>query len=118
MTDYFIGAEGALYDCDVPGWSNLPPLRPNYRLHHREIKTVTDYKATVRAGSHTDLGCYPLFMVTRANSALCFDCARKDAREIIACFDDYMPIDCIINYEDANLTCDFCDKPIPSAYGD
>lgn len=68
----------------------------------RAAHTRTDGK--LRA--FTDVGCYPLFYLTRENDVLCASCAN-DEGDIVACD---------ANYE-SRMYCDECSAEIESAYG-
>lgn len=74
--------EGHLYDTRIPNWHKLPPLRPNYSRHVRDIKTLADVKASLRAGPYAWPGGYECFFITRDGACLCFGCARKEFRQI------------------------------------
>lgn len=71
-------------------------------------------------------GGYPIFYVTKDNSALCPDCANRKngslATEIEDPEDSYQKqwllVAADINYENQNLYCDHCNKQIESAYGE
>lgn len=54
---FFIDScQGNLHDTRDPNWAKHP-LRKNYARHHREIKTVADFKATLRGGQYA----WPVF---------------------------------------------------------
>lgn len=96
--------------------------RPNFECHHRDIKTVADFKATLRAGSSTDLGGYPLFFITSDGAALSFEAAQSEVRQIMEAIRDrssngWHVVACDVNYEDNDLYCDHTNKKIDSAYG-
>jgi hypothetical protein len=117
--------DGALYDTRVPNWSSLPPLRKNYRYHHREIKSVADLKATLRAGPWAWPGGYPLHFICGDGEPLCFKCANKELKYIISAIqngdidkDAWIVVACDINYEDGDMQCTNCNKKIESAYGE
>ena len=126
MQDYFMISEcsnGALYDTRDKHWSSQPPLRPNYRVHHQEINSVADLKATLRAGPYAFPGGYPLFLNSRDNATLCFDCVRTKFKNVIIDFmNDFVAgwiiEGCGVNYESDDLYCAHCNKQIESAYGD
>ena len=62
----------------------------------------------------TDLGCYPMFYLTKGNDVLCAECA--DASE--ADPDEYDPIEAAdVHWEGPPLGCDNCSNEIESAYG-
>lgn len=110
-------SDGALYDTRAANWSENP-LRANFALHHREIETVADFKATLRAGKYTFPGGYELFFITSDGATLCFDCAREnfawvadsirtdtsDGWKIAAC-------DIVEHYE-SGLSCDHCSREL------
>lgn len=120
MQHHFMVSEsdGALYDTRAENWS-AKPLRANYARHHRTIETVSDMKATLRAGAYTFPGCYELFFITSDGAGLCFDCARekfaliadsirndiRDGWRVIAC-------DIAENYDESPLYCDHCSRQI------
>ena len=91
--------------------------------HHQQIKTGKDFRETIRAGAYAWPGGYPLFFIAEDSGAICFDCAKKQARAIICSIrtemrDGWRIVDCDVNYEDENLTCDHCGQFIESAYGE
>lgn len=115
--------DGCLYDTRVPDWHKKPPLRPNFKVHHRDIETVADLKATLRAGAFTSLGSYPLFFHTSDGGALKFSTVRDELRQVIwsiqnKCNDGWRVIGCQINYENNDLYDDHTGDKIESAYGD
>jgi len=98
-------------------------VRTNYCYHHKVIATSHDLRATLRAGRFTSLGSYPLFLYTSDGAALCFECAAKEYRQVSTEIREhsncgFRVVGTEINYEDEDLTCDHCNKPIESAYGD
>lgn len=120
-------SDGALWDMRDRPLGSL--VRRNYSFTHAEIKTVADYKATVRNGPFAWPGGYPMYFVCSDGAALCFVCARKEVRNIVDDIRDDMRgngrhrygwrvVACNINYEDSELTCDHCNKNIDPAYGD
>ncbi len=113
--------DGGLYDTRKADWSKAP-IRPNYSRTHREIKSALDCKATLRAGGFAWPGGYPLFLVTYDGAALCFDCARKNWRNIAGDYawkmnSGWRVVACDINYEDDDCFCANCSKQIKPAYG-
>ena len=74
----FIGCEGALYNTTKKDWHKLPPLRPNYCKHHREIKNTQDLKASLRAGEYAFPGGYTLFFITEDGAALSFEAVKEE----------------------------------------
>lgn len=97
-------------------------LRKDYKKHFSQINTLAQFKATLREGPRTWPGFYPLYFITHDGAALCFDCGRKEFRQIAWDFmhktsTGWRVVACDINYEDNDLHCDHCDKQIESAYG-
>jgi hypothetical protein len=118
----FVSDNGALYDTRDADWS-ANPLRSNYSRHHREIRTVADLKATLRAGEWAWPGGYPLYFVTSDGGALSFDTVKAELFNVIweiqtETDGGWRVVGCDINYEDGDLVCDHSGDPIESAYGD
>jgi hypothetical protein len=120
---FFVSSAGGdLFDTRAIHWSHLAPLRKSFRYHSRLIETPAQFKATLRAGSTTDLGGYPLYFVCDDGATLCFKCARIEARTIIADIGTndmggWNVVGCEVNYESA-IQCEHCNESIASAYGD
>lgn len=124
MNHLFVSDDGGLYDTRQPNWSHKP-IRENFRRNHREIETVADLKATLRAGQWTDVGGYPLYLVMADGEALSFDAARSEFRSLVdaiwnrtSVIDGWRPVACEINYEDGFLYCSHTGNRIPSAYAE
>lgn len=116
----FVADNGDLHDTRVVNWHNRP-IRHGFWGHHACIKTPAQFKATLRAGAYAWPGGYQLYLLTSDGGALCFKCARKEARYIIPsiagkCNDGWQCIACDVNYEDPGLFCDHCSELIPAAY--
>jgi len=119
--------QGDLYDNRKP-WGADPNkaanvVRQKYEWQFSRMNKLSQVKATLRAGSVTSLGAYPLYLITSDGAPLCFDCARKEFRQIVwdylnQCSTGWKVVACEVNYEDNELHCDHCSKQIPSAYGD
>lgn len=117
----FIASDGALHDTRQVNWHSKP-LRPNYSMHHSRINRVADYKATLRAGPYAWPGGYQLYLLLSDGEALCFTCGNKQARHVIASIqsndrDGWQCVACDVNYEDTEMQCAHCYKPISAAYG-
>ena len=83
MIDHlFVGCEGDLYDTRNPEWSKSPPLRSNYQRHVRDIKTVADVKACLRAGPYAWPGGYACYFITSDGAVLSFEAARQEFHQI------------------------------------
>jgi hypothetical protein len=120
-THLFITSNGDLFDTRVANWSKFPPLRKQYRYTHAEIDTVHELKATLRSGNYTDLGCYPLYLLTDDNDTMSFDGAIANLRQIIQSVatkanDGWRIVSCDINYEDSDMICCATNQPIECAY--
>ena len=99
------------------------PFRKDFRATHGRINTTGEFKATLRNGAYAWPGGYPLYFITADGEALCFKCAKENAKQIMSNqFDnwhyDWRVIGCEINYEDNDLQCCHCNSKIESAYGE
>lgn len=118
----FITSDGALHDTRQVNW-HAKLLRPNYSRHFGVITNAAQYKATLRAGPYAWPGGYQLYLLLDDGEALCFTCGNKEARQVIASIqsnarDGWQCVACDVNYEDTEIYCAHCNKPIPTAYGD
>lgn len=77
----FLASGGDLHDTRLPDWA-AAPLRAGFSRHVPRIESVSHLKATLRAGAHTFPGCYPLALLTHDGESLCFDCGRREFRQI------------------------------------
>lgn len=89
---------------------------------HAKIRTGLQYRETIRAGEYAWPGGYQLALLASDCEALCFDCGKTEARQIIRAIRDksncgWRVIGSFINYEDDTLHCCNCNKRIPAAYG-
>ena len=119
MRDYFMVSEsdGNLYDTRRAHWERKP-LRTNYSRTHREIETVADLKATLRAGQYAWPGGYQMALFTEDGAILCYGCARKEIESVMysvkhKCNDGWMIIGTDILYEDPEYSlyqCAHCEK--------
>lgn len=64
--------------------------------------------------SHSSIGFYPLYYITKENNILCADCATKSYKN----GDDDYPKFVDVNYEDTNLYCEDCGENISAAYSE
>lgn len=119
----FVGSSGELFDTRNPAWSSSPPLRADYSKHFRNIETVAQFKATLRAGAYAWPGGYPIALITIDGAALCFDCGRREARNIFESIasksgDGWRVVACdmVENWDsEDDLLCDHCSKAIGGA---
>jgi len=114
---------GALSDTRESDWHKRVALRGVYCRTYLTICTVSEFKATLRAGSNTWPGLYPLYFIASDGTALSYDSARKEFRNIASSIrekssDGWRVVGCRINYEDNDLVCDRSGKKIESAYGE
>jgi hypothetical protein len=68
-------------------------------------------------------GGYPVYYVTSDGAALCPDCVTKERAQITESIadnsnDGWQVVGADVNYEDASLYCDNCNKRIESAYAE
>lgn len=87
------------------------------------IKTPSDFGKALKQGPYAWPGGYPCFFITSDGAALDFDCAKKEARQITDAIrsnaHNGWKVEAVdVNWEDGDLTCDHCSKPIESAYAD
>jgi hypothetical protein len=117
---FFVADDGGLHDTRQTNW-HKHVLRANYRRSHQNINSVADFKATLRNGAYAWPGGYPIFLLANDGVSLCFECGRKEARNVINAIsnkrnDGWRVVACNINYEDSDMTYVHCDKTIESAY--
>jgi hypothetical protein len=77
-------ADGNLYRVPEGYRGEWPLVRENYCRHHREIRTVADLKATLRAGPYAWPGGYALYFVTADGATLSFEAVRQEFRQVAA----------------------------------
>ena len=73
----FVGCGGELYDT-----RNWEPIRKNYARHHGCIQSVSDLKASLRAGDYAWPGGYQIMYQAEDGCAICPACARENFRSI------------------------------------
>ena len=118
-SSHFQVFEGDLYDTRK---ATIAPIRAKYSYSFREIKNLSQVKATIRNGPFAWPSGYPLFLLTHDGAALCFKCAEKEFRQIAWDFlrkasTGWQIVGCEINYEEPDLACAHCSKSIDPAYG-
>jgi hypothetical protein len=119
---FMVAGNGDLFDTSKANWHKLPPLREKYCYHFREINSVANLKATLRMGEFTDLGGYPLYLITSDGGSLSFESAKQNFKSIVDSIknqinDGWRVVACDVNYENDELYCDHSGKKIESAYG-
>jgi hypothetical protein len=88
-----------------------------------QINTVHDFRRAIRNGAYAWPGGYPLYFITSDGTALSFDAAKTERRNILQSIahrsnDGWRVIGADVNWEDQDLTCDHTGERIPSAYGE
>ncbi len=102
----------------------LRMFRPNIAKTYPTIKTTHEMRATLRAREIAWPGGYQMYLITMDGSALCFQCARKEYKQVSEAIktprsnDQWRVIGTAINYEDNDCTCDNCNRKIPASYGE
>ena len=125
MTHLFVSdTDGALYDTREANWPSRKPLRANFQRTFREIKSLSELKATLRNGQYAQGG-YPIVLYIGFNewSPVSFDGVRKDWKRIVSAMLDpydreWHIVGCDIHWEGAPLICELTGQEIESAYGD
>lgn len=112
-----------LYDTRKIDWHKGEPLRKDYSKHFRDINTVAELKATLRAGAHVWPGGYPLYFITSDNAALSWESVLENLNQIFWAIKTkdrggWQVVACDVNWEDTDLYCEHSGKPIESAYGE
>lgn len=66
-------------------WDGMRQLarREVYARHYREIRTGAELRASIRAGAYAWPGGYALAFYADDGGAICFDCARRELRNIV-----------------------------------
>ena len=86
--------------------------------------SCTEFAQELERGPYAWPGGYPKFFVMTDGEGLCYACAGEEKRRIRAAIrrDDstggWIPAGVDVNWEDSNLFCCHCNKPIESAYGE
>lgn len=115
---FFQSGCGDLFDCRNPNWSQVAPLRKEYCKQFDKIETVAQFKATLRAGEFVFPGGYQLYFGTSDGAAICFDCGKKEFRQIADSIRNYHSdgwrVDgChVADWQEETATCDHCGKVI------
>lgn len=113
---------GDLHDHRRPDWASNP-IRRKYAYTFGRIRTAQQVAACLRNGQYAWPGGDPLFFITRDGAALCFECVRKEWRQVVYdflhnCSTGWRVEACDVNYESNDLFCDHCSEQIESADGD
>ena len=73
-----VGCDGELLRARRLPCFDLVVVRQNYQWHHREIKTVADLKACLRAGKYAWPGGYACYFITSDGAVLSFEAVRRE----------------------------------------
>lgn len=102
-TSLAVGCDGNLYRVPEGLRGDWPLVRENYCRHHREIRTVADLKATLRAGEYAWPGGGALYCVTADGAVLSFAAVRQEFRQVAEAVRDHDTLRgwCVIGIENA-----------------
>lgn len=119
MPSFMTLSDGSL----VSGAGPFRLVRHTYARTFSEIRTGAKLRATLRAGSSTDLGGYPLRLILSDGECICYPCARANLREItsaIRAHDSrgWRVVGCAVAWEGPDDYCAHCGEAMPTAYGD
>lgn len=113
---------GDLFDTRAADWHKRPPLRPAFERHFTRIETPGQFKATIRAGGFAWPGAYPLALICHDGGVLCFDCGRKEARQILDsiltnCRDGWRVVGCQAEEApESDVVCGHCGQTIAEGW--
>lgn len=115
--------DGALFDTRNILWHRCAPLRAIYERTFAEIKSVAEFKATLRAGRFAWPGGYPMYFMMSDGESMSFESARREFRQIVEAIqnkssDGWRVVACDINYENGDLFCCHSGERIESAYAE
>ena len=124
QTHLFVGApNGALYDTRSNTWSEDKYFRANYCYHHKNVASLADVKATIRAGTHTFPGGYELYAIMDEGGVMKIKTLRDNWNQVVWSHlyhisDGWRVTGFDINWEDSNLfDCHTNERIIPE-YGE
>lgn len=112
--------EGDLYKKD----EYKEPLRKDYCKHFRKIDSTSKLLATIRAGDSTDLGGYPVVLITNEGDVCKPSSLAKDKSALYGELWNFRSnnrnriIACDVFYEGSPVECFVSGEMIESAYGD
>lgn len=111
-----------LDDGDLASKTDFHIVREHYSYTFSRIENSHQLRATIRNGKYTNVGGYPLYLVFGDGEPCCFDCARKEYKQISSDTKagygaSFQVVGCEINWEE-EMFCSHCNNQIPSAYGD
>jgi hypothetical protein len=112
--------DGHLYNTHRPDWAQHPTRR-NYCHTFTTINTPRQLAATIRAGELACPGGYQMAFVASDGGLICFECARKEFRNIAYSIrlhidDGWRIVGTTVLYEspDSDTTCDNCNRVLLS----
>ena len=81
MIERMISSDGSL---NLYRDNSLTPflVRKNYARHYRNIKTVSQFFASLRAGPYAWPGGYETYFICEDGGVLCHDCANQEKKQI------------------------------------
>ena len=123
---FYVSDRGELFDTRESNWLHNESLRSNYSRTHREIASVADLKATIRAGSYAWPGGYPIALFMSDGGCMSFKTAREEFSYLVDALRDYKtnkhessgwrPIGCDVLWEGEEFDC-HTGEPLETAYG-
>lgn len=90
-------------------------------LKRQAVRQLRRVKIQLRDGPYAWPGGYPKFALMMDGETMHLDCIRENWREVCRAHikgDDKQCLAVDINWEDADMVCCQCNKPIESAYGE
>jgi hypothetical protein len=112
----FCGDGGDLYTVENGRIGHV--LRPKYAYTFRDIENSLQLRSTIRSGPYAWPGGYEMFLVTSDGGVLCFDCAKKEYRQLAYSMrhklhDGWLVDGCWV-YEEGEEWCCHCNKAFHS----
>lgn len=119
----FLSESGDLFNTRRPDWHTRPPLRAGYSRTYRNIETGSQLRATLRAGSFSWPGGYPIVLFTADGEMVSPVALAKDKGHLRRELRDIHEgargriIGAGIYYEGETVQCACTGVDIESAYG-
>lgn len=89
-----------------------------------KINNTKELKQALRNGPYAWPGGYNTYFIAADCEPLCHDCVKDNYRLVLGemryptWHDQWRPVAVDINYEDTDLHCAHCEKPIEASYGE
>lgn len=93
-------------------------VRKQYSFTFSKSRNSLQLRATLRAGGFVFPGGYPLYLVNNEGDCICFKCAKKNYKSVSRDLLHNGSLHCDINFENNDLTCEYCNNQIEPAYGE